>query len=118
MSHIAISKDSLDLGPSESMTPPKTAPESPQNVLTRAISLRKALGLNQTEWCRRLGITTTQWSNHESGGRPLSFNIAMKIANKFGVSLDWLYRDIVTTMPSDLLEKLEKQQQATKKRAS
>lgn len=70
--------------------------------------LRVALGHSQTEMAERYGVESQQaWGNYERGERPLDYRIALTIANKDGVPLDWIYRGLTYTLPVGLAEKLQ-----------
>lgn len=56
----------------------------------RIKSLRKSLGLNQTEFGKKLGITTSAISGYESGTRFPSDAIILSICREFGVNETWL----------------------------
>ena len=65
---------------------------SSQAVGARLKALRQASGLSQAAWCRFVEITAPAWHHYESGTNRISLNQALKVAEKAGVSLDWIYR--------------------------
>ena len=67
---------------------------------------REALGLTQTELCRRTGIATNTYNQWEMGrGRP-DLDQAMKLCNAFRYTLDWIYRGDSAGLPGNLALKL------------
>lgn len=56
----------------------------------RLKEVRKTLGLNQSEFGSRLGITGPGISKIESGDRNLTEHMALAVCREFGVSYDWL----------------------------
>ena len=59
-------------------------------MVQRLKEVRKALGLNQTEFAKHLGITQTAYSMIESGNRPLADKYVKVICSTFNVSEAWL----------------------------
>lgn len=57
---------------------------------TRVKLLRKALGLNQTEFGARLGVAQSTVGGWEGGFRDISDAIVKSICREFGVSEAWL----------------------------
>lgn len=58
-------------------------------MVQRLKEVRKALGLNQTEFAKHLGITQTAYSMIESGNRPLADKYVKVICSTFNVSEAW-----------------------------
>ena len=56
----------------------------------RVRKIRKDLGLNQTEFGRRLGVTTAAISKIESGERGLTEQMLLAICREFGINETWL----------------------------
>jgi transcriptional regulator with XRE-family HTH domain len=71
--------------PKETTAARKRGP-TPKHVLT---VLRKKLGLRQTEFAERVGLSRRTLQNVEYG-QPLSRKSAAIIAERFNVSIDWL----------------------------
>ncbi|KAA0117850.1 XRE family transcriptional regulator [Methylobacterium sp. P1-11] len=69
--------------------------------------LRTVLDLSQGQMAERHGVESQQaWANYERAERPLDYRIALSVAQKDGVSLDWIYRGLVGTLTVDMAEKL------------
>lgn len=58
-------------------------------MIHRLKEVRKALGLNQTDFASYLGITQTAYSMIESGNRPLGDKYIKVICSTFNVSEKW-----------------------------
>lgn len=56
----------------------------------RLKELREERGLTQAEFAARVGIGTSTMTRYELGDREPTFPIARKIADYFGVTLDYL----------------------------
>lgn len=48
--------------------------------------------LNQKAWAERHGINPTQWNNWEKGVRRIPVDEAEKLCDRYGLTLDYLYR--------------------------
>lgn len=57
----------------------------------RLKELRDKLGLTQEEFSEKFKISKTAISNIENGKNPLRIEIALEIAKKYPMSLDWFY---------------------------
>lgn len=68
---------------------------------SRIKELRKSLGLNQTEFGQKLGLTTSAISGYEIGTRAPSDAIIKSICREFGISEAWL-RDGAGEMKADV----------------
>jgi DNA-binding XRE family transcriptional regulator len=79
-------------------------------VARRLVLTRKALGFDgwggQAEFCRQLGIETNVYNPFEKGTRKITLEIAEKICDRFGVSLDWIYRGNPALLPVEVYRKL------------
>lgn len=51
--------------------------------------MRKALGFNQTDFAKQLGITQTAYSMIESGNRPLADKYVKVICSTFRINENW-----------------------------
>lgn len=64
-----------------------TTADSPTERLKR---LAHALGLSDTAFCAKLGLSERQWALIKTG-RPIGLGVALRIVDKAGVTLDWIY---------------------------
>lgn len=74
--------------------PPPTG--SNEAIAERLIRTREAMGLNQAQWCRLTGIEPQAWNNYESGLNRISINQAIKVCQATGVTMDWIYRGLMS----------------------
>jgi len=63
-----------------------------QDVGERLQSLRLTLGLNKSEMADANGIDRTNYGRFELGARTLPLEIGYRLAERYGVTMDWLYR--------------------------
>jgi len=59
-------------------------------VIYRLKEVRKALGFNQTDFAKYLGITQTAYSMIENGNRPLADKYVKVISSTFNINEIWL----------------------------
>lgn len=67
---------------------------------------RAALGKNQAEISRVMGVSYQAWNNYESGRRPLDIVLASQLCERFGLTLDWLYRGELAGLPFEIAEEI------------
>jgi transcriptional regulator with XRE-family HTH domain len=79
-----------------------TNPRSFEAIAARLIRTREALGLHQAEFCRRAEIASNTYNQWEKAlGRP-SLDQALKLVDRFGLTLDWIYLGAAGALPADL----------------
>ena len=66
--------------------------ESNKSLANRLKMTREALGLAPADLCKRIKIKPNRWSQYESGERRITLEVAGKLCDEFGLSLDWIYR--------------------------
>jgi transcriptional regulator with XRE-family HTH domain len=59
-------------------------------IKDRLYDLRNKNGLNRVEMAQRLGLNKSSITRFENGETKPSLDLMIKIANEFGVTLDWL----------------------------
>ena len=69
--------------------------------------LRKALGLTQTQIADLLWVEQTAWSNWEVGIRLPDVYAMSRWCDLHGVTLDYIYRGEIRTLPYELAVKLQ-----------
>lgn len=74
----------------ESAPPKGATPEDPPGVILK--TLRKEAGLTQVELARLAGTTQSRISDMESGVRPFTQEAAKRLAEYFGVPVEWFLR--------------------------
>lgn len=77
-------------------------------VAERLEALARGLGKSDAEMARRLKLKPQTWNNYSKGHRPLPIEVAIRLADEFGVTLDWLYRGNRLTMPVGLMSDIER----------
>ena len=81
-------------------------PMTPKNIGRRLVKTREALRLSQAEFCRQIGVERNLYNPFEKGRRRITIDVAMKIRDRYGVTLDWIYAGDPHALPSDLYQKL------------
>lgn len=72
---------------------------------------RKATGLSQAEFCRRVGIGQQAWSNYEAGRNRISIDMALRLCAGIGATLDWIYRgNMESGLPPQLTRSIQELQ--------
>lgn len=87
---------------------PRTLPA----IARRMKLLRMTTGLSIAEFARETGIARTMWHNIESGFSRISVDAAMKLCDKYALTLDWVFRGVDRYLTKDLTEKLEEAESA------
>jgi transcriptional regulator with XRE-family HTH domain len=73
----------------------------------RLSHLRHALGLTQRQLAARLNITGPRWANYEVGTSRIPVDIALRLIEKWEVSLDWIYYGNEAMMPKSILNAIK-----------
>src|SRR5262249_8869917 len=81
-------------------------PRTPQNTGWWLVRSREALELSQAEFCRQSGVERTLYNPFEKGRRRITIDVAMKIRDRYGITLDWIYAGDPHALPSGLYPKL------------
>ncbi len=84
------------------------SPFHPTEVGARLKSLREYRQKNQKEFAEAVDIDPTSYGRIEKGLKPLKADMAYRIAERWGVSMDFLYRGRLTELPDDLANQLMK----------
>ena len=66
--------------------------------------VRLGLGKSAADMCRELGTTDRAWSQWENGKRLLDILVAIRLKERYGVTLDWLYDGDPARLPLGLAE--------------
>lgn len=82
------------------------SPFHPSAVGRRLIALREYRGKTRTEFAASVQIDPTSYGRIEKGLKPLKADMAYRIAERWGVSMDYLYRGRLTELPEDLADSL------------
>ncbi|MDJ0631074.1 MAG: helix-turn-helix transcriptional regulator [Rhodobacter sp.] len=82
------------------------SPFHPEAVGQRLQALRKHHGRTRAEFAVSVAIDQTSYGRIEKGLKPLKADMAFRIAERWGVSMDFLYRGRLTEVPPDLADSL------------
>lgn len=80
--------------------------EQTKNIAKRLLILRKSLDISAADLCRMTGLAPNRWSQYESGERRITLGAAMLLCDKYGVTLDWIYRGDESGLPVRLIERM------------
>jgi hypothetical protein len=72
----------------------------------RLLKTREALELDRKELCEIIDCSPTRWSQYETGVRCITIEIALRLADTYDISLDWVYRGKLGQLPAALLAKM------------
>ena len=75
-------------------------------IALRLAAAREALGMKQAQIARKFDIGKTTWNAWETGTNTPSVLTMTLIADRYGISLDWIYRGRADTMAANLAEKV------------
>lgn len=80
----------------------------PTAVGQRLRALREFREKTRAEFAETVGIDATSYGRIEKGLKPLKAEMAYRIAERWGVSMDFLYRGRLTELPEKLADSLMK----------
>jgi transcriptional regulator with XRE-family HTH domain len=80
--------------------------ESAKSLAKRVEQTRIALEMSQADLCKVLKIKANRWSQYESGERRITLQVANKLCDEFGLSLDWIYRANPAQLPHSIRLKI------------
>lgn len=80
--------------------------ESSKALAKRLKLTREALDLSAAELCARIDVKPNRWSQYESGERRITIEVANRLCDEFGLSLDWIYRANPAQLPHALRIKM------------
>lgn len=84
------------------------SPFHPIAVGRRLTALREYHGKNRADFAESVQIDATSYGRIEKGLKPLKADMAFRIAERWGVSMDFLYRGRLTELPESLADALMK----------
>jgi transcriptional regulator with XRE-family HTH domain len=99
---------SLKVNPKRTESMDRHSPFHPEAVGLRLIALREFHGRTRSDFAGSVGIDPTSYGKIEKGRKPLKADMAFKIAERWGVSMDYLYRGRMTELPANLADSLMK----------
>ena len=77
-----------------------------KSIAKRLVTLRESLGISAADLCRTTGLAPNRWSQYESGERRITLDAAGILCDKFGVTLDWIYRGDESGLPVRMIERM------------
>jgi transcriptional regulator with XRE-family HTH domain len=80
----------------------------PEAVGKRLELTRLALGLDQKQFYMPTRLGSSAYSMWESGNRYPRVEHAMLLCNEYGLTLDWIYRGDLSTLPHRLALQIKK----------
>ena len=72
----------------------------------RIARLRSHLGMTRPEFARENGFTPSQLANWEYGLRRISVDAALRLNERYSVSLDWVFLGRLSALPHSLASAL------------
>lgn len=94
----------------------QTPMDTKQEVAARLKHLRRAWGFEQAKpFAAWIGVEYSMWNHYETAVRDLSVMNALKVCQKTGASLDWLFRGLDHTLPDHVLDRLRSTPEAPAK---
>ena len=77
-------------------------------IARRLTETREILGLSQAELCREIKIAPNRWSAYENDTkkRKITLQVAIKLCDRYGITLDWIYRGDPSALPSHIRAKI------------
>ncbi len=82
------------------------SPFNPKSVGRRLEALREYYHLNKADFSDSVGIDRSSYIKIERGDKPLKAEMAYAISERWGVSMDYLYRGRLTELPAPLADSL------------
>jgi transcriptional regulator with XRE-family HTH domain len=77
-----------------------------QNVGIRLAAIREASGLSSGDFARTVDIDPSSYSKIELGKKSLNADMGFRVAERWGVSMDFLYRGSLNGLPENILNSL------------
>jgi transcriptional regulator with XRE-family HTH domain len=81
-------------------------PTSKASISERLRLLRKALGHTQVTMGKLAGASANAWQNYETEINRISLDAALALCASTGLTLDWIYRGRIESLPKELAEKI------------
>lgn len=95
------------------MAQPHSDERSAESVAQRLVQTRLALEIGQSKFARRAGLAQNTYNQFERGKRRLSLEAAHALCDEYRLTLDWLYRGDLSSMPHALAGTLRRMQRLT-----
>lgn len=89
-----------------SMSADAKKPEYPEVGLRLAAIRQAESSMNQKEWAEKHGFGVTQYNNWEKGIRRITVDEAERLCARYGLTLDFIYRGILSGVPESIKNRL------------
>jgi transcriptional regulator with XRE-family HTH domain len=76
------------------------------DISSRLLKTREALGLSQAEFCRQIAVERNLYNPFEKGRRRIPVDVALRVKRRFNISLDWIYAGDPSQLSTELYGKL------------
>ena len=90
----------------------REALRSPRSIGERLMLTRNVFGMTQTEFGKGAGIKKSTYNQYEKGKERPSLDEAIKLCDKYGITLDWIYLGDSRGLSPDLRAAIEAMQRA------
>lgn len=78
----------------------------PVRVGARLEALRAAVAMSQGDFAAVIGVDPSSYTKIKKGAKPLHSDMAYRVALRFGVSMDFLYRGVLSDLPEALRQSI------------
>lgn len=78
-----------------------------RDVARRMARTRRALGLDQEQFGEGAGLSQPRYNQYETGRRLLTLAAAMKLCQRYNLTLDWIYMGDPSGLPKRLADALQ-----------
>ena len=95
----------------------REALRSPRSIGERLMLTRNVFGMTQTEFGKGAGIKKSTYNQYENGKERPSLDEAIKLCEKYGLTLDWIYRGDTRGLGPDLCAAIEAMQRTRSRSA-
>ncbi len=79
---------------------------SPEYVAKRLQLFRKSLGMRQVDFVKELGWSQQKWGQWENARRTPNIPDMIELAERYGVTLDYIYRGDMSRLPEWMAKKI------------
>ena len=90
----------------------REALRSPHSIGERLSLMRNVFGMTQTDFGKGAGSKKSTYNQYEKGKERPSLDEAIKLCDKYGLTLDWIYLGDTRGLSPDLCAAIEAMQRA------
>jgi transcriptional regulator with XRE-family HTH domain len=88
------------------MAKDKRENRTPAAIGKRLVATRLAIGLNQSEFAKKAGISVSTYNNYEKGVSQPRLDYAFALCDTYDLTLDWIYEGDPSRLPYSLAKQL------------